>query len=202
MMRAPQWSRAGSARKIALPGWDEHPFVCRARRPSLLQMAAAGHIPNPLLPAAQALFEEDDGALEKLPLDQQGRVLVEIARAALAEPTLEQLEQAGVQLTDEQLLALYVYAMGGAAALEPFRQKVLGVADRDDDALRLPALAHAGIGNGLSRVVSGRGRGLCNDAASAGRPAARRARKGQRRAAQTPDGASAERAIEEESAWQ
>ena len=110
-----------STSRVQLPGWeDDRPFEAVLRRPSLLTMAAEGSIPNELIGAAQRLFCE--GYDTSLPLDQLGRLLRRIAAEALVEPTLDQLEAAGIRLTDMQLAAIYNFSQAGVRALEPFRQ--------------------------------------------------------------------------------
>ena len=107
---------------MELPGWnDEAPFIARLRRPSLLAMAAQGVIPNELLTAAQGLFSEGYDA--KMPLDQLGKLLISVARAALVEPEYDQLAESGVSLTDVQLAAIYSFTQSGVRALEPFRNR-------------------------------------------------------------------------------
>ncbi len=103
-----------------LPGWEDNkPFAAKLRRVSLLTMAAAGAIPNELLSAAQRLFGE--GFSDSIPLDKLGTLLRAIAAEALVEPTMQQLEDSGLELTDVQLAAIYNYTQLGARALLPFR---------------------------------------------------------------------------------
>ena len=116
-----------AAQEYALPGWGpEGDFVCKLRRPGLVSMAeATGFVPNPLLGAIEELFFPA-GRQVKLPPEQQARALHEIARHALAEPTLGELSAAGLQLTDEQYLAIYAFALKGAEGLARFRGAVRG----------------------------------------------------------------------------
>ena len=86
-------------------------------------------IPNPLLETVQQLFMASAKKIEKISLEKQANALIQMARYALVEPTLDDIVAAGLTLTDEQLLALYAFAIGGAAALAPFRQ---GVRQRPD----------------------------------------------------------------------
>ena len=53
---------------------------------------------------------------------QEARALHCIAGRALAEPTLRELEAAGVSLTDQQYMEIYAYVIGGARHLERFRR--------------------------------------------------------------------------------
>ncbi len=109
---------------VRLPGWSGNPddeFCCELRRPSLLTLAAKGAITNPLMKTARKIFysglSPDGGSLE-----EEGRVLLEIARAAMISPSLDQLEAAGIDLTDEQLVAVFQFTQLGAKALDRFRR--------------------------------------------------------------------------------
>jgi len=129
------------AREVHLPGWErEAEFVCRLRRPGLVNMAeAAGFVPNPLLSAIEELFFPA-GARAKLPPDLEARALHEIARYALVEPTMEQLSEAGLTLTDEQYLAIYAFALKGAEGLARFRESVRGQPFGDGDGVPCAAV--------------------------------------------------------------
>lgn len=106
--------------EVALPGWCGEEFVCVLRRPSLLALAARGAITNPLMKTARRLFyagvSPDSGNLA-----EEGRILTEIASAALVKPSFAELEACGIELTDEQLIAIFQYTQTGAKALERFR---------------------------------------------------------------------------------
>jgi len=111
-----------AVQQVELPGWKEGiPFKAELRRPSLLSMAAQGVIPNELLSAAQKLFGEGFDA--KMPLDELGKLLRTVAREALVNPTLDELEEQGCFLTDVQLASIYSFAQAGVRALEPFRER-------------------------------------------------------------------------------
>ena len=115
------------AQEVTLPGWSaEDEFVCKLKRPSLMDMAASGSIPNPLLGTVRTLFSANRKEIENVPLDKQAEAMMAMARHAMVEPTLEELKQVGVTLTDVQLMMIYAYAIGGAAALEPFRDFMRG----------------------------------------------------------------------------
>lgn len=90
------------------------------RRPSLLTLAAQGTVPNELLGCARTLFSEGGASL---PLDELGRLLRLIAKAALVSPSFDELENSGAELTDEQLTAIYSFVQNGVRALFPFRQE-------------------------------------------------------------------------------
>ncbi len=118
-------ARRYAAEEVTLPGWGpEAGFSCRLRRPGLVVMAeAAGFVPNPLLSAVEELFFPA-GKSVKLPPEQQAKALHAIARYALVSPTMDELNGAGLQLTDEQYLSIYAFALKGAEGLSRFRTGV------------------------------------------------------------------------------
>ena len=114
---------ANAPQEIEVSGWEPGvPFVCKARRPRLYEMAAAGEIPNPLLPVVEELFMQNSAALAKRNVADQSKALIALADMALVEPTVEEIHEAGAVLTDEQLLEIYTFVLGGAAALAGFRE--------------------------------------------------------------------------------
>lgn len=112
---------------VELPGWDNEPLVARVKRPSMLGLASKNKIPNGLLGAAQKVFTSrvDD----KVDMTEIFEVTRVIAEDALVEPTLKQIEDAGLELTDEQLTALLNYSQSGMKALERFRSKPASIKD-------------------------------------------------------------------------
>lgn len=110
-----------AVRWVELPGFgDGSPWRARLRRLSLLAMAQAGRIPNTLLGAVSDLYQS--GVVKSGGIKVTAEVMIAIAAESLAEPTMAQLTEAGVTLTDEQLTAIYLYAQRGAEALRPFRR--------------------------------------------------------------------------------
>lgn len=106
---------------VSLPGWEENcEFEAVLKRPSMLSLAAGGVIPNELLACAKKLF--DEGMSGEIPLDELGKILTIIAENSLVSPTLSELEESGVGLTDIQLAAIYNFAMTGVRQLECFRE--------------------------------------------------------------------------------
>lgn len=102
------------------------PFAAKLRRPSLLSMTAKGKIPNTLKVKANELFQ---GGNELLDTDNENMmkdlydILMIFANAALVSPTMEQIEDAGIELTDEQLMFIFNYAQEGVKQLESFREE-------------------------------------------------------------------------------
>lgn len=110
---------------VELPDFAEGmPFVARLRRPSMLYLAKTGQIPNSLLGKAAQLFNGGGAALDA----DDGNMLGDISeitdtvvKAALVSPTFEEIEQAGLHLSDDQVMAIFNYTQGGIKALESFR---------------------------------------------------------------------------------
>lgn len=114
---------ANAAQEVELSGWEsDKPFRCKMRRPRLYEMAAAGEIPNPLLPVVEELFMQNTAALSKRSVEEQSKALLALANLALVEPTLAEIHEAGGILTDDQLLEIYSFILGGATVLAGFRE--------------------------------------------------------------------------------
>lgn len=111
---------------VKLPPFNEGvPCVVKLKRVSLMALMKHGKIPNQLLNSATSLFNTgkiaDESATNKEDyLKQTSQMLDVFARASLVEPTYEQLEQAGVELTDLQLAAIFSYSQSGVKDLERF----------------------------------------------------------------------------------
>lgn len=106
--------------EVELPGFlSGETFTVRLRRPSLLALAKEGRIPNGLLSCVEELF--NTGSVARADLASLYGVLELFAKATLVEPSYEELEEAGIQLTDAQLLFLYNFAQAGVTDLHRFR---------------------------------------------------------------------------------
>lgn len=111
---------------VRFPDFAEgQPFVARVRRPSLLVLAKQGKIPNTLLTAAGDLFN-NGGTGSKADDDTLGDmydICKIVCEACLIQPTMQEIESAGIEITDEQLMAIFNYSQVGVKALTNFRQK-------------------------------------------------------------------------------
>ena len=110
---------------VELPGFGEgQPFIARLRRPSLMVLIKSGKIPNALLATANSLFT-GDGKVVKDPsaLSEVVGVLDVICEASFLEPSWEQLQQIGLELTDQQYMAVFNYSQRGIRALDSFREQ-------------------------------------------------------------------------------
>ena len=113
-----------SGEVVELPGWEEGvPFIVKLRMAMLRPLLMTGKIPNPLMSAAQRLYEGTGASKASSTYKQVVEVMYLVVREAMVEPTLAQLEEVGVELTEEQFGAIFSYAQRGAKALEPFRVK-------------------------------------------------------------------------------
>lgn len=111
---------------VKLPDFAEgQPLVARMKRPSMLALAAHGQIPNSLLTTASQMFTGDVnqqvGINDSNILRDMYDICHTMAEATLVEPTLADIEKAGLELTDEQLMAIFNYTQAGIKALENFR---------------------------------------------------------------------------------
>lgn len=108
---------------IELPRFKkEIPFNAKVKRVSLLNLVKRGVIPNQLLSAAEELFYGKK-ASTGVDLKQLTEVMFVMAENALVEPAIKDLEEVGLELTDEQLVALFNYTQNGLKEIEKFREK-------------------------------------------------------------------------------
>lgn len=115
---------------VELPSFkSDERITVRLRRPSMMYMIKSGKIPNELLVEANKLFIKGSaGAVagQKELDDPQTLVrmvdlLEYICEEAFVEPTYKQIKDAGIKLTDSQLLAVFEYTQNGVANLKSFR---------------------------------------------------------------------------------
>ena len=120
-----QLSEYAKGQIIRLPGFaPDQPFVARLKRPSMLVLVKNGKIPNSLMETASALFdgkkkETDDS---NNAMGDMYEVLKIVAEASLVSPTMAEIEDAGIELTDEQLIAIFNYSQQGVEGLKSFRE--------------------------------------------------------------------------------
>lgn len=112
--------------EVALTGFvPREPFYVKLKRPSLMRLAKDGEIPNQLLGAAAKLF--NDGVSQMTEDGERFKELSEavicLAKASLVEPSYDDLEAAGIELTDDQLLDIYLYTQKGVQMLQGFRKE-------------------------------------------------------------------------------
>lgn len=114
-----------SGKIVQLPDFAEgQPLIARVRRPSMLVLAKRGKIPNTLLGTAANLFAKGGDGMDAdntQMLADMYDVCHIIAESTLIEPTLADIESVGLELTDDQMMAIFNYSQVGTKALESFR---------------------------------------------------------------------------------
>lgn len=127
---------------VELPPFVEgSTFVARLRKPSMMALAKAGRIPNSLLDSANELFAGNKAKTAKElskpdNLSKMYDLCKIMAEASLMEPTYKELQNAGIELTDTQLLAIFTYSQTGVKKLESFREgEGNSKSDRDVEAV-------------------------------------------------------------------
>lgn len=114
---------------VELPPFaDGQPFVARMIRPSMLGLIKSGKIPNSLLNQATSLFANGAGALNETgknaaTANELFEVIDVIVEEALLEPTMKDIHSVGMELSDDQLMAIFSYTQNGIKALERFRSE-------------------------------------------------------------------------------
>lgn len=115
----------GSGNIIELPPFsDGQRFFARLKRPSMMGMIKKGKIPNTLLVKANELFLENGAGFdpsEKDILKDMFDLLELMAKETFVEPSYTEIQNAGIELTDEQYMFIFTYAQKGVKALESFR---------------------------------------------------------------------------------
>lgn len=107
---------------VELPAFgDGQPLVVRMKRPSLMVLAKSGKIPNKLLKTATELFNGTDNDVDDFDaLSKTFELLEIICEASLVEPKYHDFKTAGIELSDEQLIAIFNYTQRGIEALNSF----------------------------------------------------------------------------------
>ena len=117
----------GQGQVVRFPDFAEgQPFVARVRRPSMLVLATQGKIPNALLTSANQLFAKGGSGMDADDPKMLGDiydVCEVIAEAALIQPTYGDIKNAGITLSDDQIMAIFSYTQTGIKALESFRKE-------------------------------------------------------------------------------
>ena len=111
---------------VQLPSFaSDCPFVALLRRPSVVRLAREGTIPNDLLPAAMELFtgkKQENKKEDKLrDMGESRDVMIVIARASMVSPTYDELTEMGLELTENQLIAIYNFTQTGVQDMRSFR---------------------------------------------------------------------------------
>lgn len=115
--------------KVEFPPFAEgQPFIARVKRPSMLDMIKTKKFPNELLTVASSLFTGGKASTGKILSNEEAmnnllEVVDVMAKECLIEPSLKDIEEAGLTLTDDQRMFLFNYIQTGVKDLKPFRAK-------------------------------------------------------------------------------
>lgn len=119
---------------IELPRFKkEIPFNVKVKRVSLLNLVRKGIIPNKLLSAAEELFTGKQSSKGNVDMRSLTDVMFIMAENALVEPNMENLKNVGLELTDEQIVALFNYTQQGVQELESFREESKDNVDNNNE---------------------------------------------------------------------
>lgn len=116
---------------IELPAFiDGTPFVAEVKKPNMMQLMTSGKIPNQLMTSAMTMFngktnqltnkvnENDIGSLKELV-----GLLDILTEHCLVNPSLKDIKEIGIELTQEQMMGVLMYTQGGIEALKSFRMQ-------------------------------------------------------------------------------
>ena len=117
----------GRGQVVEFPPFAEgQPLIARVRRPSVLALAKGGRIPNSLMSDATSLFmgtanAKGANAPSSELLSSIASLVEIIAEESLIEPTYKEIKEAGLDLTDDQMMFLFNYTQQGVKELGSFR---------------------------------------------------------------------------------
>lgn len=157
---------------LELPGWRKDSTIkVKARRPSFYALLAENAVLNPLIPEMNKLFVGHDRGDVTKDAKEYAAALVAIARLTLAEPTYDELIEAGVTLTDDQLTDISLYATEGMDFLLSFRTRTRDRAGQHDQPVSGSPQPNAGDTESAAGLDTGRGHSAFHAAAEKWRQA-------------------------------
>lgn len=110
---------------VRLPDFAEgQEFYARLRRPSMMALARNGKIPNALLRSANELFSKGGASFDSINdemLSNMYSVMEVICDSSFVEPSWQDMKNAGIEITDEQILFVFNYSQMGVKKLDSFR---------------------------------------------------------------------------------
>lgn len=115
--------------EVELPPFaDGTPLIAKVKRTSLINMVCDGRIPNPLVKVVLSMFDGNKGenaSSENKNISDDEKIdsfkfMMAIVKDCLIEPTYQQITECGLELTDNQIMAIFSYAMGNANNLVKF----------------------------------------------------------------------------------
>lgn len=105
-------------KQLEIPGFDiDETITIEVKKPQIMRMASEGKIPNALMGVARKMVEgvDEPGDAD---LKDMAQVMELYCRACMVSPTFNEMKDI---ITDEQMLTIFTWAMGGVESLIPFR---------------------------------------------------------------------------------
>lgn len=103
---------------IDIPSFDGQSTIkVKVQKPRIMVLISQGKIPNPLMSVASKMVK-NKGKESDFDIEQGSKIFELYCFACLVEPVYEEMKDI---ITDDQILAIFDWAIEGASALEPFR---------------------------------------------------------------------------------
>lgn len=121
---------------IEIPNFDNSGTIkVRVQKPRLMAMAAQGKIPNHLLGVVnQMMFGKNSKKEKETDVKDVAKIYELYCRACLVEPVYDEFKDI---ITDDQMEAIFDWAMGDAKKVETFRtNKGNGSSDNNGEQVR------------------------------------------------------------------
>lgn len=167
---------------VELTGWNPDETVeVKLRKPGLVALQMKGGVPNPVLAAIEGMYagvvpntQNNPDATKTL-----AQALHHVARAALVEPTMAELEEAEIELTTQQYNEIYAFVLGGTEGIIRFREQVRPGTREHGEAVPDATIGTDGSDGSGGNVDGGRGDHVPHDADVQGtKPAASKRERG------------------------
>lgn len=114
--------RAKAVQAIIIPGFAPGETIeVQVQRPGLMGMMAQGKIPNPLMSqVTQLLKGQDIGKGKEVDFVSLAKTFEFFCSACMVTPTYTEMKDI---ITDDQMMAVFNWAMGGVQKMSSFRPK-------------------------------------------------------------------------------
>lgn len=111
--------RAKAVQDLTIPGFtDGETITIRVQKPRLMAMMAQGKIPNPLMGTIQEMMRGNAAVAQEADLAEMAKVFEFYCKTCMVEPTYDEMADI---ITDDQIMSIFDWAVGGVQELEPFR---------------------------------------------------------------------------------
>jgi len=120
---------------IEIPNFDNSGTIkVRVKKPRLMAMAAQGKIPNHLLGIVNNMMFPSKKEKKEPNIEEIAKIYELYCRACLVEPSYDEIKDI---MTDEQMSAIFDWAMGDVKKLDTFRNnKGNGSSDNTSEQVR------------------------------------------------------------------